>query len=120
MTEYKIKLLIIDDDEDDYLIIRDLLFGIKEVKYETSWASSYQLALQALETSKFDACLLDYRLGEHTGLDLLQEIMGRGFRIPTILLTGQGDHAIDIEAMNAGASDYLVKGEVGSDFRTLE
>ncbi|MGE5605878.1 MAG: EAL domain-containing protein, partial [Bacteroidota bacterium] len=113
MVEYKIKLLIIDDDEDDYFIIRDLLFDIKEVKYETSWASSYQLALQALEANKFDACLLDYRLGEYTGLDLLQEIMARGFRIPTILLTGQGDHAIDIEAMNAGASDYLVKGEVG-------
>ena len=113
MIEYRIKLLIIDDDEDDYFIIRDLLLDIKEVKYETSWASSYQSALEALETSKFDACLLDYRLGEHTGLDLLQEIMSRGFRIPTILLTGQGDHAIDIEVMNAGASDYLVKGEVG-------
>ncbi len=113
MIEYKIKLLIIDDDEDDYFLIRDLLSDIREVKYETSWASSYRLALQALESNKFDACLLDYRLGEHTGLDLLQEIMDRGFRIPTILLTGQGDHAIDIEAMNVGASDYLVKGEVG-------
>ncbi len=113
MIESRIKLLIIDDDEEDYFIIRDLLSEIKEVKYETSWASSYHAALQFIEENKFDACLLDYRLGEHTGLDLLQGVMARGFRIPTILLTGQGDHAIDLEAMNSGASDYLVKGEVG-------
>ncbi|NLY76035.1 MAG: EAL domain-containing protein [Firmicutes bacterium] len=113
MSKDKLRILIVDDDEDDFYIIRDLLSDIKEVKYDTVWASSYKAALQALETNKFDACLLDYRLGEHTGLELLQEIVSRGNRTPVILLTGQGDHAIDIEAMNTGASDYLVKGEVG-------
>lgn len=113
MNDNKIRLLIIDDDEDDYYIIRDLLSDIKEVKYETNWVNSYQSALHKIEADRFDACLLDYRLGEYTGLELLREIIDRGFRTPTILLTGQGDHAIDIEAMNSGASDYLVKGEVG-------
>lgn len=113
MNDTKIRILIVDDDEDDYYIIKDLLSDIKEAKYETKWVSSYQLALQTMEANKFDAYLLDYRLGEYTGLELLRKIVDRGFRTPTILLTGQGDHAIDIEAMNSGASDYLVKGEVG-------
>ena len=63
-------------------------------------------------------CLLDYHLGERTGLELLREAVARGCRTPIILLTGNGDREIDVEAMKAGAADYLVKGRF--DAHSLE
>ena len=59
-------------------------------------------------------CLLDYRLGEHTGLDLLQEANTIENACPMILLTGQGDFDIDLQAMNVGAADYLAKNSLTS------
>jgi len=62
-----------------------------------------------------DVYLLDYRLGEHTGMDLLRKAVKNGCRSPIILLTGQGDHELDIRAIKTGASDYLVKSEINAD-----
>jgi PAS domain S-box-containing protein len=67
--------------------------------------------LQLLDEQDFDAILIDYNLGERTGLDLATTVMQRGFRGPTIMLTGHGDYAIDVEAMKAGVSEYLSKRE---------
>ena len=58
--------------------------------------------------------LLDYRLGERDGLELLREALASGARGPMILMTGQADHEVDVEAMKAGAMDYLVKGRIDS------
>jgi len=68
--------------------------------------------LEAIRRNQHDAYLLDYRLGEDSGLQLLHEALKNGCRAPMILLTGQGDRAVDIEAMKAGAADYVVKGQV--------
>ncbi|HEX2640043.1 MAG TPA: diguanylate cyclase, partial [Pyrinomonadaceae bacterium] len=59
-----------------------------------------------------DIYLVDYRLGERTGLELLRAAIRNGCTAPIILLTGQGDKEIDFQAMQAGAADYLVKGEL--------
>ena len=58
-------------------------------------------------------CLLDYNLGARTGLDLLREVLARGCRTPIIMLTGNDDREVDVKAMEAGAADYLVKGQFG-------
>ena len=58
--------------------------------------------------------LVDYRLGAHNGLDLLQRAILAGCRSPIILLTGQGDKEVDFQAMQAGAADYLIKGQFES------
>jgi PAS domain S-box-containing protein len=63
-------------------------------------------------TDQYDACLVDYWLGSRTGLELLQEAKEQGCRTPIILLTGQGDLKVDLEAMEAGAADYLNKNEI--------
>jgi diguanylate cyclase (GGDEF)-like protein len=110
-----IKVLLVEDDEDDYIITRDLLSEIAEKHYELEWVSSYDPALESMQENKCDVYLLDYRLGEHTGLDLLQEAIENGCTAPIILLTGQGDHQVDVEAMKAGASDYLIKGRINAD-----
>ena len=56
-------------------------------------------------------CLVDYRLGERSGVQLIREARDSGLTTPMILLTGQGNHDVDVEAIEAGATDYLVKDE---------
>ena len=107
MNEFQI--LLVDDDEDDYVNIRDLLEEVQRAKYKVVWKASYNEGLEALSKNQFDICLLDYRLGEHTGLELLKEAHKIGFTGPIIFLTGQGDFDLDLQAMQIGAADYLVK-----------
>lgn len=110
----EVQILLIDDDEDDYANIRGVLTEIGRSKYKLTWKSSYHSGLQALKESKFDICLLDFRLGEMTGLDLLRESKSVGIATPIILLTGYGDFEVDVKAMQSGAADYLVKAQITS------
>ena len=112
MITQEFQILLIDDDEDDYIYLRDLFNDIQRTKYRVTWKSSYKEGLKALHLQRFDACLLDYRLGEHTGLDLLKEVQKLGFVCPIIILTGQGDFDLDVQAMQMGASEYLIKGQL--------
>lgn len=112
MSAHVFQILLIEDDEDDYVNIRDLFREISSGKYEVSWKSSYGEGLEALQGGRFDACLLDYRLGARTGLDLLKEAHRIGITCPIIFLTGHGDFDLDLQAMQVGASDYLVKGQL--------
>lgn len=107
------RVLLVDDDEDEFIHIRDLLGDLpKGKKYHLTWKSTYQDGLQALKEHSFDACLLDYRLGAQTGLDLLRESRDLSLDVPFILLTGHGDLEVDMEALRFGAADYLVKGQL--------
>jgi FixJ family two-component response regulator len=65
--------------------------------------------MAALGSREYDLCLLDYRLGARTGLELLEELEGGNRSIPIIFLTGQGEYEVDLQAMRSGAADYLVK-----------
>ena len=105
-----LRVLLVEDDEDDYLIIRDLLSEMK--RFELEWVTDYDDALEAIERGEHDVCLLDYRLGERSGLELLHEASEKGYTVPIILLTGQGDREVDLEAMQAGAAGYLAKGQI--------
>src|SRR5438105_7480980 len=107
MDNQQIKILLIDDDEDDFIITKDLLLEIEVGKYQLKWANNFDQAVAASKQGDFDICLIDYHLGDHTGLELMQELMERGCRWPFILLTGHGDREVDIKAMKAGAADYL-------------
>lgn len=109
-----VRVLIVDDDEDYFFLIRDLLAEIAETRYELDWAPDYQSAQDMIENRHYDAGLIDYYLGEQTGLDLMRDLTAQGIRIPLILLTGQGNHSLDMQAMNAGAADYLSKDEIDS------
>ncbi len=112
MEDCLVRVLLVDDDEDDYIITRDLLAEIEGRQFCVEWAATYEGALEAMERGRHDVCLIDYRLGERNGLELLRQALGTGYQTPMILLTGQGDHAIDLEAMQAGAADYLVKDQL--------
>jgi len=105
-------VLLVDDDEDDFVITRALISEIGAHRYRLDWVSSYKDAMAAIQRREHDICLLDYRLGEQTGLELLRELKSSSRCPPMILLTGQGDQKIDLEAMKAGAADYLIKGQL--------
>jgi diguanylate cyclase (GGDEF)-like protein len=107
-----ITVLLIEDDEDDYIITKEMLDEIKEIKFELEWARTYSAGLEFITENEYDVCLLDYHLGAQTGLDLLHAAIEKGCTLPVILLTGQGGRQVDLEAMYAGAADYLVKGKV--------
>ena len=110
------RVLLIDDDEDDYLLLVDYLQDIKHRIFEVEWASSYKQGLKRLrESNDFEVCLMDFLLGEKTGLDLLEQIDAANCPVPIILLTGKGDGQVDIKAMRRGATDYLVKSSVNAE-----
>ncbi len=108
----KFKILLIDDDEDDYINLREIFREITRSEYELAWRSSYQDGVDALKGEEFDACLLDFRLGAKSGLELLQEINSLGISCPTIFLTGNSNIDLDIQAMQVGAADYLIKDQL--------
>jgi light-regulated signal transduction histidine kinase (bacteriophytochrome) len=76
------------------------------------WVPGFEDALGTIQTGGHDVCLLDYRLGERTGLELLREVQGSGVDLPVILLTGRGSFELDLEAMELGAFDYLDKADI--------
>lgn len=110
-----IRVLIIDDDEDDFFLIKDYLGDIRDRHFETYWASNYSDGLSKITEIKPDICLLDFLLGNKTGLNLLREVRDQGNDMPIILLTGKGDITIDREAMALGATDYLIKMELNTE-----
>jgi diguanylate cyclase (GGDEF)-like protein/PAS domain S-box-containing protein len=107
-----VRILLVEDDEDDFVLTRDLLAESRRTRFELDWVSSFDDALGALTRNGHDLALIDYRLGEHDGLELLHHARDLGVTAPLILLTGQGDGDIDLAAMRAGAADYLVKGQI--------
>ncbi len=110
MTFKNLRILLIDDDEDDFVITRDLLGEISHRGYTVEWASRAEEGLARIAEGGFDACLLDYRLGGEDGLAVLGRIMALTPRHPAVIVvTGQGSEEIDERALAMGAADYLVK-----------
>ncbi len=112
MTDLPIlNVLLVEDDEDDYVIIRDTLDEFENTKITLDWVNSFNAAREAMARRIHHLCLLDFRLGEHNGLELIDVARTNGFRAPIIMLTGQEERQIDLAAMQRGATDYLVKGK---------
>lgn len=107
-----LKILLVDDDEDDYFLTNDYLTDTALNSFTLEWVHSYEEALPKMLSPAFDIILVDYRLGKVNGLDLLREALKNGCDCPVIMLTGKSDRHIDMESMKSGASDYLVKGEI--------
>src|SRR5512142_535895 len=103
----KLNLLVVEDDEDDFILLRHLLLKAMQNVAVKRAATSGE-ALEAAGHESFDACFFDYRLGGDSGLDLLHEFKAQGIDSPVIFLTGQGDEEVAVLAMKAGATDYLL------------
>lgn len=110
----RVKLLIVDDDEDDFLLTKELLSEINQ-NYQLDWAPSFEKGLSLLSENSHDLCLMDYKLGAQDGIALLREAHDVGFSGPIILLTGIHRAEVDIQALEAGAVDYLVKSGLSAE-----
>lgn len=108
----EIKILIIDDDQDDFIITSEYIRHIPNTNFTIDWCSKYKLALDHMCNGHYNLYFVDYRLGAKSGVDLLKEALVNGCEDPIILLTGKGNYEVDIEAMQLGAVDYLIKTEL--------
>ncbi len=95
----ELNILLIEDDEDDYLITRDLLQDSTPVRTNLDWYNTASAGLEALKTKAYAAALVDVRLGPDSGLDLIRDAKRSGITTPVILLTGQGDEELDVRAV---------------------
>jgi signal transduction histidine kinase/FixJ family two-component response regulator len=107
------QIMLIDDDEEDYIITHSLLRTVQGKRCELHWKPDVEEALALL--NDYDIFLVDYRIGPINGIDVIKQISKMRPEAPVILLTGLSDAQIDIEAMKAGAYDYLVKGKIDAE-----
>lgn len=110
----RIKVLLVERDEENDFILHDLLRSAEGRVFELDRVTMYGVALARLCENQYDVCLLNYGLGNLNGLDLLREAIEGGSKTPTILLTEKEDLAVDIEATQIGAMDYLVKKHINT------
>ena len=115
------RVLVIDDDRLQFRLVQQNFRNFRRGTYELDWSETYEDGLERLMSGDYAVCLLDFRLGERDGLQLIREASQRGCRTPIVFLTAESSENVDIQAMEAGALDYLVKGEInpGSLERSL-
>ncbi len=112
------KILMIDDDRMQFRLTQAHFQNFRGERFTLEWAATYEEGMTKLLEGSYSACLLDYQLGDRNGLELIKAAVAGGSRTPIVFLTAESSEKVDIEAMNAGALDYLVKGEITS--RSLE
>jgi signal transduction histidine kinase len=115
MNDRCVKVLLVEDDQDDALLIRDWLAESETVQFALECVTTYQAALESLTRGQHDVYLVDYRLGPHSGVEFLRTAIAQGCSAPMILLTGVGSRTVDLEAMDAGAADFLAKAQLSGD-----
>jgi diguanylate cyclase (GGDEF)-like protein len=109
LPEKTLRVLIVDDDEDDLYLINEALRDVERTRYDVTNASSILLAMVALAKESFDVIFSDFRLGALTGIDFINGVRAAGIDTPIILLTGISDHLVDNAALKAGSSDFIPK-----------
>lgn len=112
MDQNPLKILVVDDDEDDYILIRHMLSKARQGDYIVDWAPNFDKGWKLLQGGDYDVILMDYDLPPNNGLDLTRKAVELGCHSPIILVTGRGSYEVDLEAMNSGATLYLTKSEI--------
>lgn len=111
----EIRIAVIDDDEDDFFIIKDYIHSINGNQFVIDWFRDFDEAIEILRRQDYQLYFVDYYLGSKTGLDLLKIAADMKVDRPIVLLTGYGSKDIDVNAMLSGATDYLVKSELTTE-----
>src|SRR5260370_11835092 len=93
-----LKVLLVEDDEDDYILTRTLFAEIKGQRFQLVWVKSFQAGLQEMIRNQQDVCLVDYRLGAQNGIHLLRRALRQGCQSPILLPARQGRPHVDLGA----------------------
>jgi len=112
MSKLPIDILLVEDNPGDARLIKEFLGEVTGATFQLEWAESLSDGLERLEG--IDAILLDLSLPDSVGLDTFKIMRSKAPAIPIIVLTGNDDDALALEAVQEGAQDYLMKGQVSS------
>lgn len=110
-----IKILIIEDDEDDFYLTEQMIRKIPSGNFDVQWCRSHKEGLKLIREASHDIYFIDYFLPGMTGMELLTNSIAVNADTPRVLLTGQGNRDIAMQALDAGAADYLVKSELTAE-----
>ena len=102
--EYPVRVLLVEDSEDDYILTKELFDEFARGAYTLDWVAGYDSAVQAFVNCEYDLHLIDYRLDSRNGLELIAEGRRLGCTAPNIILTGQREREIDLLAMLTSAA----------------
>ena len=109
----QLKILLVDDDHDDYALTKSYLRKDATTEYKLDWVEDYNQAKKLLYQQSHDVYLIDYRLDINTGLNLIEEVYSKPqLHKPVIVLTGQEIGNVDLQSLKSGATDYLLKSEL--------
>lgn len=106
-----VRVLLVEEDEGDYVLTRDLLAEIDGTHFDLEWVRRREDAIIAIERGSHDVYLLSYRVGEANGLEIMNRVIESGRNAPVILLTNDDDD-VDHEAVRRIGAEQLVKGEL--------
>ncbi len=112
MDQDHISVFLIEDNAGDARLIREMLTGAWGAAFELFWEKSLTDGLKGLQGKEVDAILLDLSLPDSQGLEVLDRVQEERPEVAVIILTGFDDEEAAIKAVNRGAQDYLVKGQV--------
>lgn len=115
MNQLQRTVLIVDDLAEDRELYRRCLLRDQDYSYEFLEAESGCQGLELCQQNQPDVILLDYRLPDLDGLGFLAKLQTQQPFLPVIMLTGQGNEVIAVQAIKAGAQDYLVKGQISPE-----
>lgn len=119
--EQTIKILFIDREHGEYLLIADILSQVRHVHYDLTWCNQLDAALPKILSQDYDLVLLDYYWGDQTARDLLNAARVQACQTPIVVMTDEMETEVDREAIRAGASDYMIKDQIDAQLleRTL-
>jgi DNA-binding response OmpR family regulator len=106
------RILLIEDNEDDTQLIADELAAIGAHTIQLAKADQLAKGLQRLKEGDIDVVLLDLSLPDSKGLETVERVRSHSPGVPIIVLTGSNDVKLAVQAIKAGAADYLVKGNL--------
>jgi len=115
MTHRTTKILLIEDNPGDANMLNELLADVKRGSFDVEWVESLALGLERLDTNHIDVVVVDLALPDSEGLDTFIKVQSHVPQLPIIVVTGADDDRLALEAMQEGAQDYLVKGQLGGD-----
>ncbi|GAB4381735.1 MAG: response regulator [Elainellaceae cyanobacterium] len=115
MEEYCIHVLLIEDNPGDARLLQELLREVTSVQFELEQVDCLSLGMQRLGERSFDVVLLDLSLPDSQGLETFTALHHGTLDVPVVVITGLNDETLALKAMQQGAQDYLVKGQVNSD-----
>lgn len=114
-SDTPISILLIDNDESDYRLVNRLIKRIHGPDFKLEWCSSFDKAKELIAEHSHDMYLVDYRLDDRTGFELLKIAEPDKRPEPFILLTDTTDRNIERQAIKLGASDYLVRNSLDTE-----